>query len=61
MPYPLLSDPGGKVATQYAGLVPVVGLSRRASFVLERDGHVKEIVEGGDAIEPGRALAACGG
>jgi peroxiredoxin len=60
-PYPMLSDPGGKVAAQYAGLLPVVGMSKRASFVVARDGHVKEIIEGGDAIEPGQALAACGG
>lgn len=59
VPYPMLSDPGGKVAASFAGLIPVVGMSKRASFVIGSDGHVQEIIEGNDAIEPGRALAAC--
>jgi peroxiredoxin Q/BCP len=58
-PYPLLSDEGGKVAKQYAGLVPVVGFSNRANVVVGKDGKVKEIVEGGDAIDPSAAVNAC--
>jgi peroxiredoxin Q/BCP len=57
--YPLLSDPGGKVARQYAGVMPVIGLARRANFVIAQDGTVKEIVEGSDAIDPTAAVAAC--
>lgn len=55
----MLSDPEGKVAGQYAGLMPVVSVSKRASFVIARDGRVVEIIEGGDAIEPDRAISAC--
>lgn len=58
-PFPLLSDPGGKVAKQYAGLMPVVGLASRANVVLGKDGVVKEIVTGGDAVDPSTAIAAC--
>lgn len=59
LPYTLLSDEGGKVAAQYGGKVPVVGLANRATFVIEQDGTVKEVVSGGDAIDPGSAIAAC--
>ena len=60
LPYPLLSDVGGKVAGQYVGLVPVVGVAKRANFVVEKDGRVKEVIEGGDAVDPSAAVAACG-
>jgi peroxiredoxin Q/BCP len=59
LPYPLLSDVGGKVAKQYGGTIAVVGLANRATFVVGRDGTVKEIVTGGEAINPSGAIAAC--
>ena len=58
-PFPLLSDPGGKVAKQYAGLMPVVGLATRSNIVLGKDGVVKEVVTGGDAVDPSTAIASC--
>lgn len=57
--YPLLSDKGGKVAEKFVGLMPVVGMAKRGNFVIAQDGTVKEIVEGGDAIDPSSAVAAC--
>lgn len=59
LPFPLLSDEGGKVAKQYGGTIPVVGLANRATFVVGQDGIVKEISTGKDAIDPGGAIAAC--
>lgn len=58
-PYAFLSDPGGQVARQYAGLVPVVKVSNRANVVVGRDGRVKELVTGSDALDPSSAIAAC--
>jgi len=58
-PFPLLSDPGGKVAKQYTGVMPVVGLANRANIVVGKDGIVKEVVAGGDAVDPSTAIAAC--
>jgi peroxiredoxin len=58
-PYPLLSDAGGKVAAQYVGLVPVVGVSKRANFVVGKDGRVKEVTEGQGAVDPTAAVNAC--
>jgi peroxiredoxin Q/BCP len=59
LPFPLLSDEGGKVAKQYGGTVVIVGLANRATFVVGQDGVVKEIVTGNDAINPAGAISAC--
>ena len=59
LPFPLLSDDGGKVARQYGGTVAVIGLANRATFVVGQDGLVKEVVTGSDAINPQGAVAAC--
>jgi thioredoxin-dependent peroxiredoxin len=57
--FPLLSDPGGKVSSQYAGLMPVVKFAKRANVVVGEDGIVKEVVTGGDAVDPSSAIGAC--
>lgn len=59
--YPMLSDEGGKVAAQYAGLYPVVGYAKRANYVIGQDGKVLSAVEGSDAIDPSASVAACPG
>jgi peroxiredoxin Q/BCP len=59
LPYSLLSDPDGKVAKQYSGTMPLVGVANRANFVVGQDGKITEIVEGGDAVDPNAAIAAC--
>lgn len=59
LPFPLLSDAGGKVAQQYGGLIPVIGAANRATFVVGQDGVVKEIITGKDAIDPGGSIEAC--
>lgn len=59
VPFTLLSDPGGKVAKQYGGTVPVIGLANRATFVLNEDGTVKEVVSGAAAIDPAGAITSC--
>ncbi len=58
-PFELLSDPGGQVASQYVGLMPVVKLANRANVVVGADGVVKELVTGSAAIDPSTAIAAC--
>jgi peroxiredoxin Q/BCP len=59
LPYPLLSDPDGKVAKQYSGTMPIVGVANRANFVIDQDGTIKAIVEGGQAIDPTATIASC--
>lgn len=59
LPYLLLSDEGGKVAEQYGGRIPVVGLANRATYVLDASGIIKEIVTGSAAVDPISAIDAC--
>jgi thioredoxin-dependent peroxiredoxin len=58
-PFPILADADGAVARRYAGLVPVLKLAKRANVVVGRDGLVKEVVTGSDAVDPSSAIAAC--
>ncbi len=57
--FALLSDEGGKVAKEYVGLMPVIGLANRANIVVGQDGIVKEVVTGSAAIDPSAAVNAC--
>ncbi len=57
LPFPLLADSGGKVAKAYGGTL--LGFANRATFVVERDGKVTEVVTGNDAIDPKASIAAC--
>ncbi len=59
LPFPLLSDEGGKVAAKYSGTMPLVGFAKRANIVVGQDGLVKSVVEGGDAVDPTSAIASC--
>jgi thioredoxin-dependent peroxiredoxin len=59
LPYPLLSDAGGKVADRYTGTVPVLGYAKRSNVVIGQDGVVIKVVEGNDAVDPNGAIALC--
>ncbi len=59
VPYTLLSDKGGKVASLYGGTIPVVGLAHRATYVVDEGGTIVEIVTGSDAIDPAGAITSC--
>ncbi len=59
LPFPLLSDQGGKVSAKDSGTMPLVGFAKRANVVIGQDGVVKAIVEGGDAVDPASAIASC--
>jgi len=59
LPYPLLSDADGKVADLYGGRIPVVGLANRATYVVNADGTIKEIITGSAAVDPNSAIDAC--
>ena len=59
LPFVLLSDEKGEVSDKYPGRIPVVGVANRATYVIAQDGTVKEIVTGGDAIDPAKSVAAC--
>ncbi len=59
VPYTLLSDKGGAVAKMYGGTSPVAGFANRATYVVDTDRTIKEIVTGSDAIDPAGSITSC--
>lgn len=57
LPFPLLSDKGGKAAKAYG----VKGLlwASRTTFVIDEEGRITAIFEGKDAVDPAGTVAAC--
>ena len=57
LPFPLLADPDGKVSKAFG--VDKGEYAARVTFVIGKDGVVKQVFEGKDAIDPAGALNAC--
>ena len=55
LPFPLLADPGGKAARAWG--VFEGGYADRVTFVIDKAGKVKKVIEGGAAIDPAGALS----
>lgn len=43
LPFQLLSDPNNRVAEQYAGRMPILGLLRRSTFLLNKEHRVAAV------------------
>jgi thioredoxin-dependent peroxiredoxin len=59
LPYPLVGDPTGRILKAWGVRVPVVGLARRVSFVVSRDGRIAHRYENNLAAES-HVGEACG-
>jgi peroxiredoxin len=58
--FPLLSDFAQReTAKAYGVLMPDRGMANRATFVIDQDGIIQYIEEGGTAMDPTSALTAC--
>jgi len=57
--YPILSDEQKTVSRTYGVLISVIRLAHRVTFVVDKDGIIRSIQRGGEAIDPSGALAAC--
>jgi peroxiredoxin len=57
--YPLLSDKKGEVAKLYGVLNADLMIANRATFVIDPEGRIQHIEEGGAAIDPTGAETAC--
>jgi peroxiredoxin len=44
--YPLVGDPKGEVLRAYGARWPVLGLARRVSYVVGRDGRIEKVFHG---------------
>ncbi len=57
--FPLLSDPEKTTAKAYGVLSFTHLFANRVTFVVDRDGIIRQIDEGSAAMNPGSALQAC--
>ena len=57
--FPLLSDFKRKVVQQYGIFNEERGFGMRATFVVDKDGVIRHIEEGGSAIDPSGAYQVC--
>jgi peroxiredoxin Q/BCP len=57
--FPILSDEQKTVSRQYGVLIPLIRLAHRVTFVIDEEGVTREIIKGGDAIDPSTALTSC--
>jgi len=57
--FPLLSDTEKQVAKAYGVLSFTHLFANRVTFVIDKDGIVRHIDEGGDAVDPSGAIQAC--
>lgn len=56
--FALLSDFQRKTAEAY-GILAASGVANRSTFVIDKDGKIQHIEEGGGAIDPTGAAEAC--
>jgi len=58
--YPMLSDFATRsTAKAYGVLMEGRGMASRTTFVIDKEGRIQHIEEGGDAVDPTGALTAC--
>ena len=57
--FPILSDEDKSVSRQYDVLIPLLRLANRYTFVIDKQGVIRQIIKGGDAIDPNGAFQAC--
>ena len=57
--FPLLCDIEKQVAKAYGVLSFTRLFANRVTFVIDRDGIIRHIEEGSDAIDPSGAMQAC--
>lgn len=58
--FPLLSDEQKTVSQAYGVLYPLIRIAKRTTFVIDKQGVVREIQTGGEAADPNHALPVCG-
>jgi peroxiredoxin Q/BCP len=57
--FPILSDEQKTVSRRYDVLIPLLRLAHRVTFVIDRQGIIRQIIKGGDAIDPSGGRRAC--
>jgi peroxiredoxin len=55
----LLSDISGQVSKDYGILNDKFAFANRTTFVVDKEGKIAHITEGGSAVDPTSAVEAC--
>jgi peroxiredoxin Q/BCP len=50
--FPVLSDGSSQVTRAYGIQMPVVGLPKRVTFIIDRNGVIQNILRGREALDP---------
>ena len=58
-PYPFVADADATLIKLYDVKAPIISIARRVTFVIGKGRTVLAISEGGDAVDPSGAVAAC--
>ncbi len=58
--FPILSDEQKTVSQKYDVLIPFIRLAKRTTFVVDKEGIIRKIQKGGEAVDPNNALQVCG-
>jgi len=57
--FPILSDEQKAVSQEYGVLMAILRLANRVTFVIDKQGVIRQIIKGGAAIDPSGAIQAC--
>ena len=57
--FPVLSDESKEVTREYGVLYPLIRVAKRVTFVIDRQGVIREISEGGEAADPNKTAQSC--
>ena len=57
--FPLLSDATKQVTTSYGVLNRYIRKASRVTFVVDKEGIIRHVQSGGEAIDPSGAMSAC--
>jgi peroxiredoxin len=57
--FPVLSDETKAVTKEYGVLYPLIRVAKRVTFVIDREGVIRDIREGGAAADPAKTAQSC--
>ena len=57
--FPILTDEDKRVSKAYDVLIPILRWANRVTFVIDKQGIIRQIIKGSDAIDPVGAHQMC--
>jgi peroxiredoxin Q/BCP len=49
LPFPILADPGLEIIKAYGVSMPLVGMAKRVTFIIGKDGRIRDVIRDVDA------------